>query len=657
MKQILCVLVLLLAGFDAAYAWQALPPMSLSDIREDIKEIERPEEKLRTYIELSNRYLRNSPDSLKILADEIDQMEGISEDQREAFSSFLNANAYRLLNADSAIHFAGIASDKLKLLEEHDSYLMMENLRAMQFARQDQYLEAESLFLDAISYKQELQDQVRYPIQYFYGNLGNLYVRVEAHDLAIRMFEKFLEYEDNLPSRCNILSKLSSSFLTLKDYDKAVSTLSPCLEFENLPPPIKSLVRSNLSTIYEQQGELETATYFLEEASKVSRKYRIPNISNSQITRLGELYVKQNMIAEADSMADIINDQPPTSFSRPNEDIHKLHFLANLALTKKEYEEAIKYADEAIKISEENNLSRLLRNIYATKASAYESMGLIDEALENERLQREHDTYMNEEREKWSENMLSVRYQLQNKEAQLVDANLQLENIKLRNLLIIICMMLVSGYIFYRYRVYYLLKEEKTRTQIARDLHDDLSGTLSSISFFSEAAKRVHRDPQENKRFLDIIDQSAVEAKEKINDIIWAIDPTKDDWDQFMNKCKRFASDLLDSNDINYELDMHEDIDFPLTLEVRQNLWLIFKECITNLGKHSKAQHASVVFKNDKDMLVLMISDDGEGFNCEEVKKGNGLKNMRYRAEAIGGTAELKTNPGEGTKWAFKFRK
>lgn len=656
MKLIFGMLVVLMASSTFAHAFQQrLPPMSLSDIREDIRQIERPEEKLRTYIELSNRYLRNSPDSLLELAKEIEILEGISEDQREAFSSFLNANAYRLMNADSAIHFAGIASGKLKQLEEHDSYLMMENLRAMQYSRQDQYLEAESLFLSAISYKEELQDQVQYPIQYFYGNLGNLYVRVEAHDLAIKMFEKFLEYEDNPASRCNILSKLSSSFLKLKDYDKARSTLSPCLEFDNLPPPIKSMVRSNLSTIYEQEGDIETATYFLKQASAISSKYRIPNVSNSHIARLGNLYLDQNMISKADSVANTIINQPATSFSRPNEDIFKYQFLADLELAKNEYDQSIKYADEAIAISQKYNLPQMLRNTYSTRAKAYEALGEINQALENERLQREHDVAMNEQREKWSENMLSVRYQLQNKEAQLVDANLKLENIRVRNLLIIMGILMISGYIFYRYRLYYLLKEEKTRNRIARDLHDDLSGTLSSISFFSAAAKRMQEDPGESKRFLDIIDESASEAKEKINDIIWAIDPSKDDWEVFLKKCKRYAADMLDSHNISYDLQIDEDLSMPVTLEVRQNLWLIFKECIINLSRHSNAESATVILKEEKGKLKLVISDDGQGFNPEIIKNGNGVKNIRYRADLIDGVSHLQTAVDEGTTWTFTF--
>ena len=654
MKLIIGTLLAVFASSAQIYAQQPFPRISLSEIRQDIKELESPEEKLRTYVELSTRYLRNSPDSLLMVANEVSELEGISDEQRQAFSSFLNAQAYRLLNADSSAHYASVAAKKLKDLKEHDSYLTMENLRATQYIRSEKYLEAESLFLNAIDYRDEIDEQVRYPIHFLYGNLGNLYVNVEAHDLAIQMYEKFLEYEDNPSSRCNILSKLATSFLKLNSYDKALEILSPCLEIQNLPPPIRSIVRGNLSAIYKARGDTVTATQLLEEAVGVSRNSRIPNISGTQLVRLGNLYLDQNLLADANSVKTMLA-KPSTTFSRPNEDIMTNRYLSRLALKQQAYEDAIQYADQAIEIAELHNLKQLLTDIYSFKAMAFENLGQVDKALENERLQRELDDEISRQRERWADNMLRVRYQLQNKEAQLANANLELESVRFRNFIIIIAVILLASYIFYRFRIHYLLKEEKTRNQIARDLHDDLSGTLSSISFFSEAAKRVHEDSSESKRFLSIIDESATEAKEKINDIIWAIDPSNDDWISFLKKCKRFASDTLDSHDINYKLDFSEDLDLPLTLKIRQNIWLIFKECIINLAKYSQAKTAIIQFKKQGDMVILQITDDGIGFQPDEVQEGNGLKNIKYRATAIGASAKLETTIGEGTSWRFTF--
>lgn len=635
-------------------AQQRMPAMGLSEIKAEIEKLESEDEKFHTYIKMSTRYLRNNPDSLLIVADEIKNLEGIEAEQREAFSSFLTANAWRLMNTDSSIYYADKASGLLKNLNEHDSYLTMENLQATQLLQKNEYLKAESLFLEAISYREQLKEEVEYPVQFFYGNLGNLYVNVGAHDLAIKMYETFLEYEANPGSRCNILSKLATSFIELDDIDRAVSTLSPCLEIQNLPPPIQSIVRSNLASMYKTKGDTLTAVSLQEQSADIARRYRIPNISNTQLIRLGTSYLELGMVQKADSIASMIL-LPSRAYSRPNEDILKYEFLAALELEKGNYKQAIMYANQAAEFAEQYELVELLQETYAIRSDAYEKLGKLDLALHNERLQRQHAELQIDRREERSRAMMTVRYQLQNKEDQLSDANLALKNIRSRNMVIIFGLLLIAGYIFYRYRLFYLLREEKTRNQIARDLHDDLSGTLSSISFFSEAAKRVHKDPKESQRFLDIISESASESKEKINDIIWAIDPSKDDWFVFLKKCKRFAADVLESNDMEYRLDIGDNFDFPVELEVRQNLWLIFKECITNLSKHSEASSAVIILKQKKNTVHLEISDNGIGFDPGITKKGHGLDNIQYRTEAINGRFNLTTAPGEGTKWVFEF--
>jgi len=654
MKLLISLGVLIWSYSVVAHAQQRMPAMSLDDIRKQIQQVERPEEKLRKYVEMGNRFLRNTPDSLFEIVEDIDALEGIDAKQKVAFSSLLKANAWRILNADSTIYYAEKASLSLVDLKEYDSYLMMENLKASQYQRKNSFLEAESLFLNAISYKQELDEQTDYPIQFLYGNLGNLYVRVGAHDLAIDMFEKFMEYEDNPGSRCNIMAKLGASFVELQQYDKAIETLSPCLEIDNLPPPIKAITYTNLSQMYKLNGDTLQFLELMERGASISSQFRIPTLANSHLIRLGKFYLDLDRLEDADSMATKTKN-PVIPYSRPNEDIIKYEFLSAVELKKKNYSQSLEYAERAIGLADEHNLNLMLQEVYSLKSDALAGLGRMDEALASERKQRiQNEENFKAEKEKRL-SMMTVRYQLQNKEDALNTANLEIQNIRLRNMAIIICMILTAGYILYRYRVYYLLKEERTRNQIARDLHDDLSGTLSSISFFSEAALRVRKDPIESQRFLEVITKSAVEAKEKINDIIWAIDPSKDDWSVFLKKCKRFAADVLDSNDITYSMNIDDSFSFPVELEVRQNLWLIFKECITNLSKHANATEVEITLTEKGSIVQMKITDNGVGFDPDKIKNGNGIKNIRYRAEQINGEVELITDEGTGTTWSFTF--
>ena len=218
-------------------------------------------------------------------------------------------------------------------------------------------------------------------------------------------------------------------------------------------------------------------------------------------------------------------------------------------------------------------------------------------------------------------------------------------------ILAVAILLTVAITVLFKYRMYYLLKEETTRNRIARALHDDLSATLSSISFFSEAARRKRKDYDKAEEYITMIEKSAEEAKEKINDIIWAIDPEQDDSRGLLMKCKRFAGEMFESKDIAYDLDFDDELNIPSDLDTRQHLWLIFKELVNNLVRHSDANHAKVSMKKEASNLILEIEDNGIGLNKDLVHSGRGISNLRHRAGHLGAELTHSTPEKGGTKW------
>jgi len=211
----------------------------------------------------------------------------------------------------------------------------------------------------------------------------------------------------------------------------------------------------------------------------------------------------------------------------------------------------------------------------------------------------------------------------------------------------------ISGilYTVHKIRVERIIEVQRIRNRIASDLHDEISATLSSISFFAEAIhQKKERNEEKEKRFIELISKSAGEAKENMSDIIWSINPANDDWKALLAKCRRFASDMFESRDIEYNLDIAEDIPKRIDIELRQNIWLIFKEMVTNTARHSGAAHANISLRYKDNAIHMEVADDGEGFNPEEVKQGNGIKNINKRAENIGAQLDVKSNVN-GTVW------
>jgi len=206
----------------------------------------------------------------------------------------------------------------------------------------------------------------------------------------------------------------------------------------------------------------------------------------------------------------------------------------------------------------------------------------------------------------------------------------------------------------YRYRVAKLLAIERTRLRIARDLHDEVGSTLSSISYFAEAIRSQAGAPAE--KFLALISESSSHAKEAISDIIWSIDPANDDWEKTSAKLRRYASDLFESKCIRYQIDLPTA--FPLqtmAMERRRDFWLAFKEMATNAARHSQCAEAKIQLTAAGKLFHLLVQDNGIGFDPEKLAPGNGVQNIRARTRSLKAHLDLQTAPGAGTRWELKF--
>ena len=93
-----------------------------------------------------------------------------------------------------------------------------------------------------------------------------------------------------------------------------------------------------------------------------------------------------------------------------------------------------------------------------------------------------------------------------------------------------------------------------------------------------------------------------------------------------------------------------------ITMDQRRQLWLIFKEIITNIAKHSGCSSADITLRiPDPKTLMLEIRDNGQGFDPGKQTDRNGLKNINVRARALGATATVTSSPEEGTTWSITW--
>ncbi len=214
----------------------------------------------------------------------------------------------------------------------------------------------------------------------------------------------------------------------------------------------------------------------------------------------------------------------------------------------------------------------------------------------------------------------------------------------------LISVVIISVLLINRYRVLNRarrhLEMEQMRNTIARDLHDDIGSTLSSINIISQLALK---DANGSASQFQRIAQHSSRMMESMSDIVWSINPNNDSLEQVVSKMKEFAAEILDPLDIAYTFS-GEDLLHTLTLDVaqRKNLFLIFKEALNNAAKYSKASAIHVVLNRQDNNLSMQLTDNGKGFDVSATSSGNGLKNMQARAQSIQGTLTVNSS-GEGT--------
>ena len=201
-------------------------------------------------------------------------------------------------------------------------------------------------------------------------------------------------------------------------------------------------------------------------------------------------------------------------------------------------------------------------------------------------------------------------------------------------------------YAFYKYRLSKLLEIERLRIRIASDLHDDIGSALTRIAIHSEQIQTSRDDTKviSASKKIGSLSRGIIST---MSDIIWSIDARNDSIKDLIDRMHDFAHNTLGMQDVKVTFS-HKGLDKNkrLPIDYRQNLFLIFKEAVNNIVKHARASEVDIQLINESKYFTMRISDNGEGFIFEQVKKGNGLINMKMRAERIGAILEVKSNNG-----------
>ncbi len=459
-----------------------------------------------------------------------------------------------------------------------------------------------------------------------YVNIGTVYLDInqlqKAEENILRGIEiaKQIQYNIFLPFA---YSKLSNIALERKDYDKSLAWVEKSLELSMQNNHYKGKVTAyiTMADVYKAKGDYKNTFKYCIKALKLAEEKEFKKEISSCLVILGE------------SIQKIESSQNP---------IDQIELYNMTGLQSDEIESLlIKSKNIAFEIK---NFENIVNSLLALKLY-YKNIGdLKNQLFITDTYMLYRDSLFNQNRsEALAESETKFKTAEKEKEILVLQKENELQAISAkyaRNNFIGIGLLLLlvgSTWIYHLYSQNKIKREKQIntlRTKISSDLHDDVGSILTGLSMQSEILE--YRSTGDEKEKAKEIGNLAKSAMSRMRDAVWAMDARKDNWESLLIRMFEFGQEHIVSNNIQFEL-KHENIDLAKNIEseIRQNLYLIFKEALTNVLKHSNADRVIINISNRLDGFSMEILDNGRFEEKEYKTSGLGTDNMKMRADQI----------------------
>jgi signal transduction histidine kinase len=191
---------------------------------------------------------------------------------------------------------------------------------------------------------------------------------------------------------------------------------------------------------------------------------------------------------------------------------------------------------------------------------------------------------------------------------------------------------------------------EKERMRISADIHDDIGSEITSIIILSKALRAQHTEAAIGS-ILDKLETSSHEVINKMNEVIWTLNSSNDTLHNLLAYLRDHIHQFSEKHALATTLNIADSLyrDTPLSAEQRRSIFLLVKEILHNVVKHSNAGKLLITISESSHTLLIEIRDNGKGFDPDSSTKGNGLRNMHKRISALNGNLYVQTAIDSGT--------
>ncbi len=475
--------------------------------------------------------------------------------------------------------------------------------------------------LKALSLFEELGNQKG--VSFCYQSLSNSFIELKQFDQALKYANKSIALKRDLDDKRGLGTSeisLGQIYFGLENYDKALfhynAALLTAREFKLVPEETK--IFFNIAKVYAAKKELKTATEYFNQT---------------------KLLAKQ--IADSSTMASV-----------------DMQLVAMQAKEQKLEQSEKKLAGGLAVFESTGNVNKQVTG-YQNMAAFYKANDEFEKALHYTNRYHELNDSIQSNELKVQLKKMEEQFNSAKKEKEIAilkkDQQLNEEQLKQQRLYSIgaICLALFAlasiWMIISRNRLRQKMKELQLRNQIAADLHDEVGSSLSSIHLLSKMAAKKQTNGKMETEIMDKVSRYTNETMDKMGDIVWMIKPTGKDGQGLRERMQKFLNEICFSQNIAATLTATGLDNARLSMEQRKGIYLVFKEAVNNAVKYSGAKNITIKLSEHGKRVMMTIADDGNGFNTAEIAKGNGLDNMRNRAEELGGRLTISSQQNNGT--------
>jgi two-component system sensor histidine kinase UhpB len=195
--------------------------------------------------------------------------------------------------------------------------------------------------------------------------------------------------------------------------------------------------------------------------------------------------------------------------------------------------------------------------------------------------------------------------------------------------------------------------QEDERRRIAREMHDQFGEQLTALSRGIDAIKQASSGSPELVPHVAALEKISRQLDRDVDQLVWQLRPTALDDLGLRAALANYVQDWSRRVNIPAELHVSGLVDDRLAPDIETTLYRVAQEALTNAAKHSQATRVDVILERQGDAVLLIVEDDGIGFEASEKKEpsgdGFGLLGMQERASLVGAAVEIESTPGKGT--------